>query len=241
MNNQFDEFLEEVQQDIKQEQYLKLWEKYKKPITTGVTVVISAVALYMLWDAYQARKQMELSDKFLTAMTYMAQGKDNEAVAMLASMSASDTKAYGFLRDLQKAHILSKDSDSNVRAQATSVYETMMGNKSLPPIVQELARLLAAKSHATQKTKNSAEVIALVEPLCSEKGSLRHLAQEFKAEQLFLRGDQKAALELFAALARDPESPEGLKHRAQLMVQVANQSMPAQVTTAQATSPSTGT
>ncbi len=242
MNNQFDEFLEEVQNDIKHEKYQRLWQQYGKQVTAGVTAVIAAVALYMLWSNYQERKQIEMSDKFISAMNFIAQGKDNEALALLGTISASDGKAYGFLKELQKAYILSKDPDGNVRTQATAVYEGMMGNSALPVIVKDLARLLAAKSHSVQKTKTADEIISLLEPLRGDKNPLHHMAREFIAEQLYFKGDKKAALELFAELARDPESPEGLKHRAQLMVQVANQGMPSsQEASAQPTSPSTET
>ena len=134
-------------------------------------------------------------------MNFIAQGKDNEALALLGTISASDGKAYGFLKELQKAYILSKDSDGNVRTQATAVYEGMMGNNSLPVIVKDLARLLAAKSHAAQKTKTADEIISLLEPLRGDKNPLHHMAREFIAEQLYFKGDKKVALELFAELA----------------------------------------
>lgn len=226
MNNQFDEFLEEVQNDIRHEKYQKLWKQYGKTVTTAISGVFVAIALFMLWDNYQDRKRAELSDKFFSALGYIAEGKNNEATAMLDTMSVSDTKAYGYLRDIQKAQLLLKNSDAKVKEQGLALYEAMGKNTSLPGFVRDMAHLLAAKEYAAQKSKSVDEIVRMLEGVRGDKNPLRHFAREFIAEQLYIKGDAQAALQTFAELARDNESPDGIKLRAQLMVQVVNQSVP---------------
>lgn len=221
MQEKFDEFLEEVQNDIRQEKYMRIWEQYGKIISSAVTGVIVLVAAFTLWQNYSHKKQLELSDKFLHAQNYMYQGKFDEAVAIFDSMGTSNTKVYGYLRDFQKAAILLASSDAEKHAQATKIYEEAMANSSLPQSIRDLARLLFAKvGIAAGKTVEDTRKV--LEPLLVEGQSWRFFALEMISEMQFKAGEIEKSLEGFAEIARSTNVPEGIMLRAQLMVQVAN-------------------
>ena len=224
-NEKFDEFLEEVQNDIRQEKYLQLWKKYGTYVTGGVTAIIAAVALYTFWQNYSHKKQMQLSDQFLTAQNFIYQGKFEEAEAVLNNLSAGDTKAYGYMRDLQKAALNLASNNSEKHQQAVTAYEQLMKNTKLPEYVRDIARMMLAKVMIVQG-KPVEEVQTTLDPLLKEGQAWRFFALELMSQYHFKLGNKEKALEGFAEIARSQNVPEGIMLRAQLMVQVANQSKP---------------
>lgn len=224
MNDKFDEFIEEVEQDMRQERYLKLWQKYGKTASYVVTGVLSAVALYMLYQTYTQRKQLEFSDKLLTAHSYLAEGKTTEALAVLEDMNASSTNVYGFLRDLQKAALWMAD-DTNIEnmKKARDIYASLKDTSGVPPMVNDLALLLYVKAELKLRNKTEAEGIALLEPLRKDDSPWRFFTKETVAEILFSMDKLSEAKEIYAEIIRDVDSPEGIRLRAQLMTQVISQ------------------
>ena len=49
MAEKFDEFLEEVEKDIRQEKFLKLWKQYGKQVIGVFSAIIVIIIGYNLW------------------------------------------------------------------------------------------------------------------------------------------------------------------------------------------------
>ncbi|MBX9977299.1 MAG: tetratricopeptide repeat protein [Alphaproteobacteria bacterium] len=225
MADQFDEFLDEVQNDIKHEKYRLLWEKYGRYATTAAVSLLAAAALFVVWQNYQKRKQIELSDAFLTAQSYIAQNKIPEAFAILDTMKSSGHDAYSYLSRLQKAALLIVKDDTESKREGVAIYESMATERGLPTYVQEYATLLLVKASVDGKLKTPEEAIALLKPLLGEKKPWHLFASELTGQILYSQGKYREALEIFADIVKQENVPEGLRLRARMMVQVANQNV----------------
>ncbi len=225
MADQFDEFLEEVQQDIKQEKYLKLWKKYGRYASTAAVSLLAAAALSMFWQNYQKKKQVELSDAFFTAQNYIAQNRVQEAFAILDAMKANDQEAYGYLRNFQKAALLLSKDNKESKQEAIALYQKLANDGVLPLHIKEYATFLLAKTVYDSNFKKPEEVIEMLSPLCDDKKPWRFFALELTGLILYKQGKYKESLEVFAALVKQENLPEGLRMRCQMMVQLANQNV----------------
>lgn len=225
MADQFDEFLDEVQNDIKQEKYRLLWDKYGRVATTAAISLLAAAALFVVWQNYQKRKQIELSDAFLTAQSYVAQNKIPEAFAILDTMKNSSHDAYNYLSRLQKAALLLAKDDAESKREGAAIYSAMASERGLPSYVQEYATFLLAKTSSDAKLKTPEEIIMILKPLIGEKKPWHLFASELTGQILYSQGNYKEALEIFAAIVKQESVPEGLRLRARMMVQVATQNV----------------
>ncbi len=225
MTDQFDEFLEEVQQDIKHEKYLQLWKKYGRHVTTAAVSILAAATAYMLWQNHLQKKHMELSDAFLTAQMYIAQNKLPEAFAVFEAMRTSNHDVYGYLRHFEKSAALLAKGDAASVKEACDLLEKMAKDSGLPVYVKDYAAFLFAKISYEQKLKSSEETLELLKPLSDTKNPWRLFVEELKGLIYYTDGRYKDALEIFAALVKDENTPEGLRIRAQMMVQLSNQNV----------------
>ena len=231
MADQFDEFIQEVQQDIQQEKYVRLWQKYGRHITTGALVLLASAASYMLWNNYQVTRKENLSNAIFTAQNYAVQEKPQEALAVLDSLSVSDHESYGYMKQLQKAALLLTqavtEKDANkinaIQEEALLLYENLSKNGSLPLYVREYSAFLYGKTLWDLKKKSAKDILDLLAPLMEDKKPWKVFAKELAA-MIYLEENQfQESLELFVALVKDEATPEGLRMRARMMSQVVKQ------------------
>lgn len=223
MAEQFDEFLDEVQNDIKQERYRQLWDKYGKAFTTAVTGVIAAAAAYMLWQNHETRMKLKASEALLTAESEIEQGRLPEAFAVLNTIKEPHNKTYGYLRDLEKAHVLLSEKEALKKKEGAAMLEKMKNDASLPSHISQYAALLYTKAALELKIKTENEIIELLKPLRSEKNPWRYLASETLGGIFLTQKKYQDALEVFADLNKQVDLPEGMRMRIHVMTQVASQ------------------
>lgn len=231
MADQFDEFLQEVQQDIQQEKYLRLWQRYGKHVTTAAIVLLAGASSYVLWNNYQGKRQENLSNAIFTAQNYAVQQKSHEALAILDSLSVSGNDTYGYMRQLQKAALLLTSAETEKepekvtkdREEALALYRSMGQNKGLPMHVREYGSFLYVRTLWDLKKGTAKEALDLLVPLMEDKKPWKIFAKELAALIHYQEHAFKEALELFVSIVKDEGTPEGLRMRARMMSQLAQQ------------------
>lgn len=224
-NDKFDEFLEEVENDIRQEKYYKLWEQYGKYVTSFITVSLVVLAGYSLWSNHQDRQQLRNSDYYIAAQRQMAEGKLSQALALLKEiqpagfLSTAQASTYHTLAKFSQGAILQEAGDQQNISQAIEIYQGLSQDKTLPPLWKSMAILQSIRLQFQQDPMKASELIKDLAPLTQEGHSLQAMALEQTGIMLQQMGKTTEAADVFVKLIQMKDAPEGVSMRAQIMVQ----------------------
>ncbi len=208
-----DEFIQEVEEDLKRDRQLELWRKYGKyAVGLALLAVITASAV-VGWGNYQQTQRYEQGLKYAAALDLAAADKTGAAMTAFAALAAEAGAGYAELARLQEAALLAKAGDG---AGAAAVYEHLIADSGANRIFRDLALILLALT-----TADNADPQALtgrLAPLTVEDNPWRHSALEVTA-LLHLRGrDEARAREIFTTLADDTTAPRNMRARASEML-----------------------
>ena len=227
MAEKFDEFLEEVESDIRQERFMKLWQTYGKMISTAVVLLFVSFAGYTMWQKHQTTQRAHLAEMFLGAQEMISQGKVNEAISVMQSLHESSHSAYPVLAKLVTATLLSEEGPQRDMTKASHTYESLINDASAEKNMRDLARLLLVNlklnqipAEPNQEKTFLKGLLNDLSPLLNAENPWYHLALEFKGIIQKQNGDIAAAAETFTTLAQDPKTPEGIRMRVQLLSQL---------------------
>ncbi|MBX9806138.1 MAG: tetratricopeptide repeat protein [Alphaproteobacteria bacterium] len=225
MAEKFDEFLEEVQKDIRQEKFLALWKQYGRIILSGLSGIIVLIVAYNLWCHYDKTKRLEMADKLISAQELIAHGDTEKALVILNNMSTISNKTYQPLAVFQKAGLLLKQGDKAKTAEAIGIYKQLAKNTSIDPLWRDLATFLAVMGAMDDQAIKPDELIGQLEELTKDTNPWRYFAREMKGVLLHRKGDSSKAAEIFAKLVQDNQTPAGISMRSRLMVQIVSTNM----------------
>lgn len=221
MAEKFDELLDEVQSDIRQERLKELWVKYGQKISAVFVAAMAIGAGYTFWQNYQTSKRHESSAIFIKAQELLSQGEIDKAVSVLQDLKQGNGIEYPVLAQFLAAAALLQDSSPENMKKALAEYKELGVNTKIDISWRELAQVLALSLEMDIEGEvKYDDMLTRLEPLTVKGASWYHLAMELKGAILHQKGEMTKAAEIFADLASDKDAPEGVRTRAQLMAQV---------------------
>ena len=141
------------------------------------------------------------------------QGKNDDAMHMLADLSKDGTAGYRILAEMKRANLMEKAGD---HASASTLYHALAERSDIDSLYRDIARLKAG--YLDLDLSASAQVEKFVEPLAQETNPWRHSAREILALSALKRGDTAKATDIFRKLADDLAAPQGIRARAAEML-----------------------
>jgi hypothetical protein len=226
MTEKFDEFLNEVENDIRQEKLLTLWRRYGKAVTAAIIGVVVTVTGYSLWQYYDYNVRLKLSEKLNAAQELIASGNTEKALSILEDLTTKDSETYGHLAAFQKAGLLLKDGTSAQKAEAVDIFRRLAKNTKLDSLWRDLSTLLEIIACMDQPDYKNGDLISRLDMLVKEDNPWRHLAREMKGVLLYKNGQLLPAAETFARLVQDNQTASGISVRARLMTQIVSAELP---------------
>lgn len=223
MVQKFDEFLEEVEQDIRHERFEKYWRKYGKLASGAITGILAVTALYMLWGNNRDNKMIAASETLVSAQDALSQNKQEEGLSLLRKVIKDSPGIYPILSRFALAAELSKDGETKNVGEAVKVYTELEKDSSVDRHLRDLATILRISLEFEAFGSDQAKVDSLrvaLESLTKDDNPLHLLAMEIKAVMLFKAGALHEAAEVFIKIAQDQQSPDSMRTRAQLMTQM---------------------
>jgi len=197
----------EVDEEVRREQFKKLWERYGNYVVAAAFLVVAAVAAWRAYDYWETRRAAEAGAAYDSAARLAEEGKHSEAEAAFAKLVADGTAGYRMLARLREAaEIAERDPKAAVAA-----YDKIAGETSGQPLVSELASIRAA--FLLVDTAKLDELTGRLEPLAQPSGTFRHTARELLALAAWRNGDIAALRRWSDAAKNDPEAPSGVRSR----------------------------
>jgi hypothetical protein len=221
MSNNFENLMQEVEGDIRQEKIEKLWKEYGKTIIGAFVVIVGLSAAYNLWQHHQAKQTDIISQQFSSAQSLMFSQNYSDALAAMESIASSSHRNYAVLAKFNVASIVKQYSGHKDLQKAEKIYKEIMTDKAVNPIMRDLATVLYVNLKLDISTDNDhlKECLSILEPVVSKESAHKFLAMESKGLIQFRLKDYKAATDVFLNIVQSEKSPKDVKLRAQMMAQ----------------------
>ena len=101
-----DEFIREVDEDVKEEKRLKLWKKffpYVASISLGIVLFISG---FVFWEGYSNNQRQKLGDDFTAAVILASEDDLDASLLALDRIVDKGSDGYVTMAKMKKASIL---------------------------------------------------------------------------------------------------------------------------------------
>jgi hypothetical protein len=204
-----DQFIQEVDEELKRERQLALWRKYGRAVTAAALVVVIGVAATVGWRHYQANRRAEAGLAFTRAVEAATAGRTDEALNAFRKLAADAPAGFAELARLQEAAQIARQGNE---AGASQVYDAMAKDSSVSEPFRNVALLMYALANLDRA--DPAALTERLKPLAAAISPWRYSAQELTALLARRKGDEKSAREIFKRLADDATTPPSVRARA---------------------------
>ena len=199
----------EVDEEVRQERFKKLWARHGNLIMGASLVVIAGVAGFQGWRYWQVKQSQEAGENFFSAARLAQSNKADEALKTYESVSHA---GYGVLARLREANTLATQGKAD---EAVKVYDAVAADTSADSELRDLARIRAALALADKAAP--ADLETRVKPFDAAGNPWRHTAREIMATALWRSKDYTGADKVVQAIMADAEAPAGLRQRAAML------------------------
>jgi hypothetical protein len=202
----------EVDEDLRRDRALKLWEKYGNYVIGAAVLIVVATAGIVGWRDYERRQAEAGAIKYVTALD-QARGTDAAVGAVALNAVAREAPAgYGALARLHEAALKARTD----QAAAAEQYRALAVDTSVASEIRDAASVLAALNSAEKA--DPALLERQVAAMATPGSAWRHISWEIAALAAMRAGNLEQARTLYTRIADDPEAPAGLRGRAAEML-----------------------
>ena len=117
-----DSLLREIDEELRQEQYAKLWKRYGNHLIGAALALVLAVAGYQGWRTYDVNNRMELGERFAAAQEMAKSGETAAAAAAFAALADDAGSGYELLARLRTAAARAETGD---KSGAITIYRQL--------------------------------------------------------------------------------------------------------------------
>ena len=207
-----DSLFREVDEEVRQEQFKKLWARYGKFVIGLALLVIVGVAGMEGWRFWQTRQSEQAGDSFFAATELAASGKAADAVKQFEAIGKT-----GFA-DLGRLRAAAELATEGKLADAVKLYDEVAADAKVDQTLRDLARVRAAAVLAD--TSSFADIEGRLKDFTGADNPWRHIAREILASVQYRLKDYAGADKQVQAILADPATPAPLRQRALVMSQV---------------------
>lgn len=224
-DNVFNEFLEDIENDIRMEKYDLLWKKYHKVIIACGILILGAIAVYGLWQRYENTQYDKSSMHFLQAQGMASQGRFSDAASLMGAITSNAPKNYKLLAQFSQAQFLLQTDLPQNHEQALDIYKKLFQNKKVPPYMRQVAVILYTHVKLDKNKTISADeredLLKLLKKVCKEahKEGIALLAQELRAILYYQNQDFKKARKICNKISDNAHAPAAMRTRVSILIQ----------------------
>lgn len=205
------EIFNEIDEDLRREQFKKLWDKYSFLIIGVAILIVAGVGGWRGYQYLEAKKAAEAGSAFEAAVALSEQGKKAEAEAAFAKIATEGAKGYRALARLRAA----ADAAAADPKAAAKLYDSIAADPGISVTEQDLARIRAAS--LVMETEPYADMLKRLEAATAEGRTFRHTARELLALSAYRANDATAARQWLDMIGNDARTPASLRSRAEAL------------------------
>lgn len=207
-----DLIIKEVNEELQQEQFNQLWNKYGFIIIAAAILLVAAVAGKQIWHGYKENLREKEGARFAQAL---AKAETDKALALneFASLASESKTGYAIVAKFKEAALHLEAGD---KAKAAAAYDLLSKDGAIPQTYRDFAIL---KFALLETDKGEASLDSRLATIANPQNPFRFSAYEIQALLAIKKGDNETARQLYAKIADDAQAPRQLRGRATEMLQ----------------------
>jgi len=205
----------EIDEELRRERLLKLWDTYGTYIIAAAVLVVAGVGGWKYYENRRAQANEAASTQYIIALRDFALKRPYEAQKALEELLPKAPSGYAALARLRLA---AYDGAEGNAAEALTTYDQIAKDGSVDPMLKDFARLQSAMLKfdiiSFTDLKNQ------LSPLATDRSPWRYSARELLGLGAAKAGRSAEARNYFQRLLDDGTTPPGISERARVMVAV---------------------
>ena len=206
-----DAFIREVDEDVKNDDFKVLWNKYGTYIVAFVVIVVTVAVCFDRIKVWKAEQNQIKTENYMAA----AQLKENPDDTIVALQKIS-TQGNGILADFAKLQIANVLLIQEKNDEALTMLQEISNDNNVDGSVKNIA-LIKLASYKVD-TMSTAEVEDLLQPVLNENSSWTPIAKDLLAISAIREGNIEKAKQLYNEILKIKDLPEGFKTKIQDML-----------------------
>lgn len=203
-----DSLYREVQEELRREQFAKLWKRYGNYILAGAASVVLLVGGYQYWQHQKIATAQTAGSRYEAAIALATSGKTEEANKALEDIAATGPRGYATLADMGLAAASLKAGKT---AEAVVIFDRVAADAGADPLLASFAKLQAAALRLGEA--DFTEMENRLKPLTSDTSPWRYLAKEYLGTAALKAGKQDEARAILSPLLSDALLPSSAAER----------------------------
>lgn len=213
MVDQRDSLAREIDEELRREQLLKLWDRYGTYAVAVAVLIIAGIGGYKYFEHRRALAAEMAGAKLVMVSRDTAQDKKAEAQKMLEDIAATAPTSYGVLARLRLA---ASEREAGKSAQAAAAYEAIANGSGVDPLLAGYAQLQAAMLRLDSASWTDMQ--NRLTPLAADGNAWRFSARELLGLAAQKAGKLDEARTEFQRLLNDRGTPPSIAERARIML-----------------------
>lgn len=205
-----DTIFREVDEEVRQAELKKLWDKYGWLLVGAAIALVLGVAGVKTYKAWRISSIQESGGRFEQALELIREGKADEAGTTLKALADDGAGGYRVLARLRAAGLEKGNAAARVAA-----YDAIASDSGVDEPIRNLARLRAALLRVDEA--DMAEMTERLKGLDQPVSPWRHNANEILGLSAMKAKDFKKAQGYYLTILADPAAPQTMRARAQQM------------------------
>jgi hypothetical protein len=210
----FDVFVESIEEEIRNENWQNLWNKYGKLVSTLFVGSLLTIGVYNMWKQRTASEIEAMSHRYSMVQNMLNSGNAEQALPQIKELATSAKEPYKTLAKMTYASILREKSDK----AAITQYKQISEDKKADKMFQELAYILYVNTCIDLMPPKEIikELDGFIETLSTKyvSGIWEMFAMEALAFCYIKYGKNDLAKEVLLKIAKTPDIPPGMGERA---------------------------
>lgn len=206
-----DAFINEVNEEVKNDSFKELWNKYGLFIIAVVVIAVSGAVSFEKLKNWRLQSNRQNTEMYMDAAR-----QQNDAEAMIAALqkiNQNDRGIYGDFARLQIANVL---IEQNKADEGLAMLSKLADDAQVNGEVRQIALV----KYATYKvdTLSQKELADILKPVLEANNSWTPIANDLLAMAAIREGDLQTAREIYSNLLKIKELPESFKSKVQEML-----------------------
>ena len=203
-----EEFIREVDDELRREQALTIWKRYGRWIIGLVVGGLAIFAGYLWWQNDRETKLGVEGEQLSVAMEELSAGKTDAVKPQLDTLATSKSAGVAVAAKLTNAALLLNKGDNKGAAAAFGV---IAADTTLDQPYRDLALVRQTAAEFDMMTPEA--VIARLKPLAIKGNPWFGSAGEMVGISYLRKGQNDLAAAMFGAVAKDETVPETIRSR----------------------------
>ncbi len=210
-----EQFLREVDDELRREQALTLWQRWGRWIVGGVLAAVLALGGFLFWHSQRSATAGAEGEKLSQALDKLGQDKADGVKPELEALAKSDADG---MRAAARFTLAAMALQKNDTSGAAAHYRAIVGDASLAKPYRDLA--LVRQTAVEFDAMKPADVVTRLKPLAVPGNPWFGSAGEMAGIAYLKLGQRDLASAMFSAMGRDKAVPRSISARVGQLAQI---------------------